>query len=222
MLIPPASAVEYFQNRLFLLNDTTHTQVHAFMEYGKADGTPEHIKDNHPLEVYVEYYDQVTSWNNANTNNQIRNCVLTITKGVYINNSDEVVFNATFIEDTPRTKIFVPLDKGDSVKADWLCTFIGQRTLQTPADFSIVTPTWECKECQLLQWRQDQITVTKAITINSYIVSMFGYIKNFVSMNFDLAIIGFWILVILMLVSAVSLIFVGFYWGYLYIKRLAR
>lgn len=215
------SSIQYFQTREFSLTDNRTTIVHASVGYSGIDGTADHIKSGNPLEVYVLYNTYIETWNLGAPNNKVDHCNLLVIHNPSLTNTSLIIFNQNFTDDNKNAQVFVNLEKGDSMTSTFRCVFQTQagRVLLTPADFTIVTPTWECKECQQFEWSKTALTIEKAISINFFVEQNVEFIKDFVFLNFEFWIIVFWIILIIMLLIAVSLIFTGIFWIYLFIKR---
>ena len=80
-------------------------------------------------------------------------------------------------------------------------------------------PTWECKECQYYEWALMERDWAKADLIGDNFVNVLGIIKQFVLLNFEIWLALFWVFLILLLFVAMSSIFLGIYWAYLFLRH---
>ena len=89
-------------------------------------------------------------------------------------------------------------------------------------DMQLVTPTWECKACQLYEYSVQQKDITKAQVIGNNVVTISDYIKKLFVLNFEIWLMLFWIFLILMILVGVGLIFFGVFWVYSYLRKLTK
>lgn len=219
LLLQSVSAVQYFQTRELSLLDNRTTNIHASMSYSTIDGTQENIKSGNPLEMYVLYNTYIDTWNTANPNNKVSYCELLIKQGSHLSNDSVILYDVNYSDDNKNTQFFVNLQRGDSMTADFNCHFSGTRTLEVPVDFTLVTPTWECKSCQEYEWSKTALTIRKAESINSFIDVDVEFIKKFISLNFEFWIIIFWFMLIALFLSSIGLIFSILFWAYRFIDN---
>jgi len=220
------SAVTFWQERYFRGNYTTQVRGVVIWDFGNL--LPDKIKSGSELETYVWYNMYPQKWNRDNPNYAVRYCNMTITFWEYLGNSSKRIYNQTFTsasEDKLNAKYFVNLNQGDSYDVDIFCVFSDNRPEfleELPADFSIVTPTWECKECQYYEWSVLEQDIAKAKTIGDNTLDIVGYIKQVVLLNYEIAIALFWLILLSGGFIGISLVFVGVYWLFLYFRRVVR
>lgn len=219
-MLSSVSAVQYFQQRSFINNDTT--RVFGSISHIAGDGTDSTIKSGDPLELFVETTVTLKTWNINNPEFAVDHCNYTVTLLPHLSPIGVIQFNRTFEADEEERdfKQFIRLFEGDGMNANIDCVFTGNRTIETPADLTFVTPTWECKKCQAFEWTLLERDIAKAKSIGANTVEVGGFIKKLVFLNFEIVLAVFWLLLILISFVATSLIFVGLYWVFLYIRTL--
>ena len=223
--ITNVSAVQYFQTKSFIGNDTISAYASVF--WGFDELTKENIKSGNPLESYVWYNIYPSEWNLANPDYAVQTCNMTIRFFQFMDNSSRIIYNKEYTgatDDDPNAKYFVKLNKGDGYSVTIDCKFSGIRpdSLDMPSDFSIVTPTWECKACQFYEWSLLEQDIAKAKVIGDNTRDVVGFIKQLVSINFEIVLSLFWLVLIAVSFLGTSLIFVGIYWMYLYLRKVAK
>jgi len=219
--IAGVSAVQYFQGKTFIDDDRINNRASYFWDVG--DLTSDHVKSGGKLQVYVRYDVYTAKWNRDNPDYAVDNCNFTIEFLDGFTGNMTIIYNQIFTgitEDVSMAKYFVELDKGDGFNANFNCKFSGIRPelLEMPVSMSIVTPTWECKECQYYEWSILEIDVQKAKTIGDNTADVVDYIKSLIILNYEFFVIFFWIFLLAIGWFAFSLIFIGVYWLYLYLK----
>ena len=219
------SAVQYFQTKSFIGNDTTNLYASVFWDFGEL--TKENIKGGNPLQTYVLYNIYPSYWNLANPDYAVQTCNMTIRFFQYMDNSSRIIYNKEYTgatDDDPNAKYFVKLNKGDGYSVDVTCQFSGIRpdSLDIPADFSIVTPTWECKACQFYEWSLLEQDIAKAKVIGENTKDVVGFIKQLILLNFEIVLALFWLILIAVSFMGTSLIFVGIYWMFLYLRKVTK
>lgn len=182
------------------------------------------IKSGNPFTSYINYNTYIDVWNTENPNNTIQYCQLTVRYSASTQNGNTIIFQQNFTKSISNGKYFVKLKKGDSYFSEMQCKFNqpSQRLLDIPADFTIITPTWECQACQYYNWNQQQIQIDKAVILGDYTTTILSYIVQLASQFYSLLIVAWWILLILLIISAVGLIFAGAIWLYKLIARHTR
>lgn len=236
-IIPLSSAeLQYFQNKLFIGNDTINEyqtiKYSAYLHYDKS--VDDYVKKNNPLEVYVEYRAYLNKWNSAtNSSLDVTYCNLTIFSLPSNAPTSYVAFERTFYpneSDTDLTsnKYFIQLQDNDAVRTEINCRFLAKQSLNPtydldiPVDFSYVTPTWSCKACQFYEWARQQVTINKALTLEDNTSTNLHYIWRLLSINLEILIILFWIFTFIIFYVVVSMLFMGVYWVYTYLRSLAQ
>ena len=182
------------------------------------------IETGKPLEMQVRYNFYPAYWNSVSLNNTISFCSLAIKYQRFDANSTVTIYQQNFTTDIANAKYFMKLNKGDTFYVDEQCYFNSpsQRTLQIPADFTIIAPTWNCQACQYYEWINDQVKLEKAITLSDYSNTILGYMKNIMLIFYEFFIYGWWIFLILLLIFCISLIFIGIWWAYQFLAKHTR
>jgi len=224
-LMSSVSAVQYWQQRYFKGNDTT--QIHSAFEWTGSILTDDYIKSGNKLQSYVLYNIYPAKWNAENINYSVEYCNISIIYYGNLDNSTTEIFTQTYTDETNddlNAKYFVEVEEGGGYFTDIYCKFSGTRPvgLETPADFTIVTPTWECKECQYYEWTLLQRDIDKAETIGQRTNQVYIYISNFIEQQFEIWLVIFWVFLIFLAFASTSLVFIGIYWIYLFLSGLAK
>lgn len=221
--------MEYFQKRLDMGNGTLKN--HIFTMYSKGGfGTADYIKGDNPYELYFLANSYIQTWNSQNTFYKIRKCEINISiLKAFSNNSNSVHYqNFTSLDaDQKEIKYFVQLHDGDSVSADGICYFENtsydfNKGLYMPLEIQLVSPTWECKACQLYENSLLSDNVAKSKTIGDHIVTISDYIKKLFMINFEIVLALFWLSMIMLLFTAISFIFLIAYYLYAYLRRVGK
>lgn len=214
-------AVSYQQVKQDRGNNTIRN--FAFIFNGN-DGTPNYISNGKPLELQVKYRTYIKTWNNANYNNTVSYCNLKIAQLYHTVNSSTILFNQNFTGDISDSLYFLQLADRDGAEIYLECYFTNNApaTLEIPADFSIISTSWECKSCQRFIWSQVEKQIAVADNVQAKTSNVFGYITKLFLLNYEIVIFGFWILMILLLLLTVGLIFSGMAFLYKYVERIAK
>lgn len=228
-----ASANQYFEYQRFLSDNVT-LQKFASMTYQKSDYDT--IKSGNPFQFYIWYHGNAGDWitEPQYANNTLKNCNLKvqISKGTsLLNPSDDVsvnqtlitILNQNFTENVQSGKYFINLNSLDSAYISLNCVFINSlarpNRFDMPMDFSVVTPTYECKACQFYEWASEQVVVNKAKSLGDFTTTNLNYISRFFGMFYEIFVIGFWILLIFILLLALGLIFFGISWMFKWMSK---
>lgn len=180
------------------------------------------IASGKPLEFYFLFSTYIDDWNNKAPNNKVNYCNFTVYYDSAQAGTSTSVYSIVSASTIQNARYFVKLNKGDSVNAEMICFFEGNRTLTIPATFEIVTPTWDCKECQYYEWYKDYIQLSKAQTLSSYNVLTWDFVNKLIQLNYEVVLILFWILMIEIFLFVIGMIIYGVFWLILYLNRLAR
>jgi hypothetical protein len=218
------SAVQYWQQKFFIGNDTSRIRAVVFYETSIGEN---YIKGGKSFDSYVWYNIYPVKWNTENPNYAVEYCNISVYFWERFENSTYPIFNRTYTtltDDDFNAKYYVQMQEGDGYIVDGFCKFLGTRpnNLEMPMDFSIVTPTWECKSCQLYEWTLLERDIVKAKNIGTKTSTIMDYIKELVLLNYEFIIILFWFILILLASSSVGLIFIGVYWLFLYLRNIAK
>lgn len=223
--------LEYWQSRNDYGNGTINN--HLAVSYSKSGldilgETGDYVSAKNKFETYLWYNMNIQSWNEANPDYQIEYCNFVVKYIGHLTSSPVILLNQTYTDadaDISHDRYFVRLDDGDTMIADITCymnnTDFHEIDMQ-PMDMQLVTPTWECKECQYYEWSVQQRDITKAQVIGGNVVTIADYIKKLFILNFEIWLMLFWTFLILMIFVAIGLIFLAVYWFYVYLRKLAK
>ena len=238
LIMPMVSAkVQYYQYKTLRGNNTIYNYdtitLNGFIDYDKnAEDSLDYIKKNNPFEFYVSYRFYLNSWNDLQNNSRnVEYCNLT---GIFlpanVTSLSKILFSRTFYlnesdSDASSNKFFFSIQDNEAVRIEANCKFREFQSLSPvydldmPLDYSIVMPSWNCKACQLYEWSKQQITISKATTLDDYTSNTISFTKRLFQINYEIITILFWIFTFVMFYIAITLLFTGAYWGYLYIKK---
>lgn len=219
------SAVQYAQTKVFKDNDTVWMRTYYTWDIG--DLLDDHIKNGNDLEAYIRYDVYTSAWNKDNPDYAVDNCNFTVEKYSILTKNTSIIYNRVFTgatTDVSMAKYFVSLRKGEFFTSDVKCKFSGLRPelMEMPFNLAIVTPTWECKACQSYEQSKLDINIEKAQTIGDNTVETIDYMKQLIILNFEFVVIFFWIFLISIGWFSMSLIFLGVYWLYLYLRKVSK
>lgn len=216
-----STGVQSFQWKS-LLNDSRTT-----LNYGSVNYIPssyDSVTAGKPYESYVWYHSYPDTWNEANVGAEVIYCNLKILYSKDNGNTLITLTDQNFTTTVDDGKYFVRLYPTEAYYVRATCQFVSNSArnlsdLSLPIDFSIVEPTNECVACQYYNWATDQIKLNKAITLADYTTTNLGYIKGLFNIFYEFLIMAFWIIMIILVMSAVGLIFYGVYWLYSYLIK---
>jgi hypothetical protein len=225
LIIPTFSATIEFWQQKYQFNNTLQDHL-VFFYLSKTEFN--FVTTGKPLEVFLTYSMFPKSWNEDNPNFKISSCNLSVYYSSHLENQSQFIFShivTQYDADIYNAKYFVRLkNENDGVIADLSCDFISNVPVerQMASNLVISSPTWECKSCQYYDWNIARVDGLKSNQLRSYSTSVLDYIKQLFTSLYELILAFFWIFMILMLFSAVALIFIGIYWLYLYLVKLAK
>ena len=230
-----SAELEFWQQKNDYGNGTINN--HLAVSYSKTGlavlgETGDYITGSNKFELYLWWNSYIKSWNDAvrraNENYTIDYCNFRVQYIGHLATSPSILLNKNYTEadaDVSYDKYFVTLSDGDTMIADITCysndTNYNDISLQ-PMDMQLVTPTWECKACQLYEYSVQQKDITKAQVIGNNVVTISDYIKKLFVLNFEIWLMLFWIFLILMILVGVGLIFFGVFWVYSYLRKLTK
>ncbi len=203
-----------------------YTQLHGVVSYDKD--VDDFISGENPLELYFWYDVYVTSWNELNPDFSVSDCNISIEQFPYASNilgignvSESFKDSKIFTDDYRNAKYFVRMNDGDLVFFDMFCNFDDTSSgLLVPASFQVVTPTWECKACQYYEWTLLDRDIQKSEQAGNKVVGIVDSIRNVVYLNFEIWLILFWIVLIIIAIHSTGLLFIGIIWLFAYLKGL--
>ena len=197
------------------------TRNHAFIIYDKD--TDDYIKGKSPLEIYILYDIYIKSWNELNTDYTVDWCNFTVRTYPAGSNATSLDYNELFTGDYRNAKYFVRLDDGDNFFVDLDCHFNGtSASLRVPSSFQIVTPSWECKQCQYYEWSLVERDIAKTKSIGANIVEVSDYMKKLLLLHYEIWLALFWVIIIVIAVNSTGLIFAGMLWLFLFLRGFAK
>jgi len=198
------------------------TRNHAFVIYDKD--IDDYVKGNNPLEIYVMYDIYIDTWNSLNSADySVDWCNLTIRTFPASSNLTSLDYNQLFTDDYRNSKYFVQLNDGDNFFVDLDCHFNStQNSINVPASFQIVTPSWECKACQYYEWSVVEQDIVKSQSVGSNVVEVSEYTKKLIELNYELWLVLFWVILIIIAVHSTGLIFIGLLWLFIFMKGLTK
>jgi hypothetical protein len=163
------------------------------------------------------------SWNLDNPNYYVNNC--TLNSRIWHIGENDTYYDTTLIfnydVDYANAKEFYFLSDGDTIFIDMKCYFnsTAPSSSQMPTSMQITTPTWKCKACQYYDWAVTEKTIMKAGDVSDKTTQVMTFIKQIIFLNFEMWVILFWILIILLFFISIGLIFAGVYWVFMYMKN---
>jgi hypothetical protein len=179
------------------------------------------VSAENPLELYVWYDIYIDEWNTLNPDYPVDYCNFSVGQATGVSNVS-VVFSRLISGDYRDAKYFVRMNDDDFVSVTMDCHFNSTNISYYifPASFQIVTPTWECKECQYYEWSLIERDITKAENIGEKQVSIVDNMYNVIFLNFEIWLALFWIVLIVVAVHSTGLLFIGLIWLFAYLKNL--
>lgn len=180
------------------------------------------VESGQPYQMYILFSSYVDTWNTYAPTHRVNYCNLSIEYDKQGTVGRSVLFSDVFASTTDNAKYFVTLNPGDSAIVFVDCYFAGNRTLDMPADFTVVTPSWACKECQKYEWQKDYVKINKARTLGVYKAQVWGYLNGVFRVNYANLLAAYWIGMIMMVFLAVSLLFYAAFKVYKWIEDLAK
>lgn len=225
LILPMFSATIEFWQQKYRFNQSVQNHL-VFFYLSKTEFN--YVTKGNPLEIYITYSMYPKTWNEDNPNYKVSSCNLSVYYSSSLENQSQYIFShivASSDEDIMNGKYFVRLaNEDDGLVADLRCDFLGNvpEGLETPESLVVFTPTWECKACQMYDWNVAWIDEQKSNQLRTSSTSVLDYIRQLILSLYEILLAFFWIFMILMLFSAIALIFIGIYWLYLYLVKLAR
>ena len=187
----------------------------------------DYVSGDNFYQAYLLYSIYIKKWNNDNPDYMIDYCNMTLKQSTKQTNYT-LIYNAYMTQadfDLNNAKYFFLMKDGDCVIAEQKCRYnyyANQSDLDIPAEMQLITPTWECKACQYYEWSLVEKQITKTETINRNVVSVWDYVRKFVLLNFEILLMIWWTLMILLIFVGIGFIFMGIYFMYLYLKHISK
>jgi hypothetical protein len=181
------------------------------------------IENGRPLEVYVLFSTWVDESNRNTPAYNVSFCNFTIGYSSFLTpNITTNVFSQTSATTITNAKYFLRLQKGDSAEFNLDCIFSNNRSLEIPASFTVVSPSWECKECQMYLWSQDYVKLNTASSLGTYKTIIWGYVTGLVKLNYEIIIILFWVILIELFLFIVGILITSLFWLYLWFRSMSK
>lgn len=227
MLSNVSAFVQYFQRKSVRDGNILEWRVSVFWQQGAShpDGDEDSVSKGNPLDLYLRYDILTETWNTDNPEYSVQNCNITIFFDSYLTNSSEILFHQNYInEDGEGRKYFVRMRNLDSMAGEIECLFNGTipEGLEMPANIGLTTPTWECKACQFYEWSVLQRDLAKAEALGNNRVETIDYMKELFLINYSAWIIIFWLILLSFGFVAISLIFIGLYWLFIFLRKISK
>lgn len=225
------NSTQYYQYT-YPQNDSHTTTIYGYVIYPvEEDVVRERISDGYLYEFTVKY-DMYPEFWNSQSPNLTQYCQINITTQKYYSllqgDSPQPIVQELFKrvsdENLYNQEYYVSLSKGDTAyfKLDCYFTNSSLQSMTIPANLFIQTPTFECLQCKKFEWSKMQPTLLKSDFLLQANTNNIEYIKKIIFINFEFVVIAYWFLLILVVVFAVGLIFLGLYWFYLWISKITR
>jgi hypothetical protein len=208
-----------FSNRLLFCYDKNMVAVLGDIK--------DYISGNNLFQAYILYSIYPKKWNSDNPNYAIDYCNFILKQSSRQTNYT-AIFNQTIRaidSDITNAQYFFNLNDGDCVIAEQKCVYdfyANTSNLDIPTNLQLVTPSWECKACQYYSWSLTEQMIEKTNLINSNVVTTSGFIKKFISLNFEILLMVFWTFLILMGSVALGFIFLIAFWFLIYLRRIIK
>lgn len=199
-----------------------NTKVHSVVTYNADENN--FVTGGNQFEFYFGYDIYINTWNEINPANfSVDWCNFTISQ--YSSGSGETnfIYNKLFTGDYNNAKYFLRLDDGDVAYADIECHFNStNHSLYIPATLQVITPTWECQACQYYEWTLIERNIVKSREVGNNIVDVISGMKDIISLNFEIWLALFWVVLIVVAVHSTGLLFIGIIWLFAYMKNLIK
>jgi len=198
-----------------------NTKIRSVVVYNADENN--FVTGGNQFEFYFWYDIYISNWNKMNPDFFVDWCNFTIRQYPSLSNVSAFTYSNLFTEDYNNAKYFLRLDDGDTAYADIECHFNStNHSLYIPATLQVVTPTWECQACQYYEWTLVERNIVKAREVGDNIVDVFDGMKNIISLNFEIWLAFFWIVLIVVAVHSTGLLFIGIIWLFAYMKNLIK
>lgn len=222
-----SAEIQYFQIKEDKGNGTISNRMVLVYSKGGFGIADDFVLGNDPLETYIQYNIYVQTFNLQNPNFKINYCNFKIQTWKKLESSPTTVFEKNYTgsdSDINKAQYFFQLYDGDEAIAQQTCHYESNNftELSLPAEMQMVMPTSECKACQFYLWTKQEADISKTQVIGDNVVTISSYIQKLIVINFEIILALFWISLILLIFVAVGLIFVGVYWLFLYLNRIAK
>jgi hypothetical protein len=217
---------QYFKFTKLMPDNVT---MRYFTSFYFQEGLEDTIKSGNQFQSYILYNTYVDEWNSkyANLNISIYYCSLKVDFSGADSNQTITLTQENFTGTINNGQYFVNLKNKEAyyVYADCVFTSPQARTnanLQMPFDYTLIQPTYNCRACQYYEWIKQRTQIDKAVTLSDFTTTNVGYIKGIFRIFYELAIISFWVGLILLLIFTIGLLFWAIYWLYSYLTKHIR
>lgn len=230
ILLNLVSAIQLRQERRFInttggdttLSDGFITEVHTSVSYYAQDYLTDFLRGGKPYVYFVDYNSQLETWNNKIPNSKIAYCNLSFYENKHLDNQTKILTSIYITKDFTDKKYFLELSKGDFNEIDLICRFYGNRTLETPVNYDIVTPTNLCQACQKIDWIKQDAETNRVNNLQTFQITNLGYIYKTINYAYKEILVLFWLFLILMIIGVFYLILFLFLKGYKIVRGLAK
>lgn len=222
------NGVQFFQEKRFL-DDNVTSEIFSSVQYGNSVYNT--VSGGNPYQTYISYHTNIESWNNQvlaqNLTSSVKYCTLSVEFQNSFSNGTTLIYQINITDDQPNGQYFVNSNLLNSYYTRADCVFDTPQGLDDagtsmPMDFTIVTPTYQCRACQFYNWMNSIVQSERALTLQDYTTANLGYISSFFGLVYEIFYIGFWVFLILLLLTSIGLIFLGMYWAYNLLFKLSR
>jgi hypothetical protein len=229
------SAVEFYQYP-YVLSDNKTVRDFSYVFYPNLgepsktlDGMKENIKNNLPLEFYVNVFTQLDTWNSDQTNTAnyfISSCRIEISKTTNISyiTSTKYIINETLPREITSKKYFVRINRGQSASVSTYCTFSNSVTpsLERPVQYQIVLPSLGCRAYQFAENTKVEQDAEKTRTITQYRNNVVDYSYNLWVMVWENVLTLYWVLKFMVVFLMISLFVIMGLWVFNIIRRFSQ
>jgi len=231
LMAQDVNATEFYQYT-YPQNDSHTTTIYGYVVYPFDERVvKEQVSDGSLYEFTLKYDLYPAYWNNQSSN-LLQYCQINITTQRYYSllsgDSPTPITQQLYkrILDTNlyNQEYYISLSRGDTAyyKIDCYFTNSSLQSLTIPATIQVATPTYDCIQCAKYEWSKIQNTLIKSDFLQQSNVNNIEYIKKLISLNFEFAVIIYWFILILVVVFAVGLIFLGVYWFYMWLMKVTK
>jgi len=227
---PILAGVQFFQTKTNLGNRTIQNRILFCYDKEMSAVLPDikdYISGNNFYQAYILYSMYPRKWNIDNPDYKIDYCNISFQQSTRLTNYTILDFRHLTSNDydLSNIKYFYQLSDGDCSVVEQRCVYkinSNISDLDIPAEMQFVSPTFECKSCQYFENSRLEASVLKSNIINSNTITISGFIKRLVGLNFEILLMVFWTFLIIMLYVGLGFIFLGVYFLYKYLEMLSK
>lgn len=202
-------------------------RINHFIQY--HDDFNDYVTEGQPLELQLVYScEDIDQWNRDYSDFEITYVNLTTieqhrvrTFGEDLNITETRTVTVLSDLETPfhNVKKFFSLYHQDTLTIELNTNYENQTIADTPCHFYIWSPTEDCNACSEYEYIIFEEEVTDAQNIKSNKVTVYNYIKRLIQINFEVVLILYWVILILIFIAFLTFIFYLITYFYRYVKR---